>query len=159
MTIDTRAGLTSKTQTILADNVVQDITPEDIRNVTTDIIENCHPQMLINSQSDDYTAVLTDANLTYIRMTKATATVFTIPTNASVDFPVGTKLMVAQAGAGQLTITPDTGVTLITPLDRNGLLRGQGCSVVLVKVATDTWEVLAGSNDLQNPNGETLLMD
>lgn len=87
-----------------------------------------------------YTAVLGDAN-TYIRFTNAAAVVFTIPPNASVAFPLDTVISVEQAGAGAVTLTPGSGVTLNS---RGGLLQtgGQYAVCQLKKIGTNTWTVI-----------------
>lgn len=69
----------------------------------------------------------------------ASAITQTIPTNASVAFPVGTTILVRQTGAGAITITPAGGVTL-----RNGLLTAKTAgqykgSIALHKIGTDEW--------------------
>ena len=92
----------------------------------------------VNAQTGTtYTAVLTDDHK-IITMSNAAANTLTVPTNASVAFPVGAKLSIWMAGAGVTTITGDTGVTI------NGVSAGSGdlaqygaCSIV--KIATDTW--------------------
>jgi hypothetical protein len=58
-----------------------------------------------------YTTVLGDANIC-VTMSNASSNVLTIPTNASVAFPVGTTLTVEQLGAGITSIAPASGVTL-----------------------------------------------
>lgn len=92
----------------------------------------------VNSQSGTtYTSVIGDAN-NYIRFTSASAVTFTIPANASVAYPVGTSIELEQAGAGTVTIDPDSGVTINS---RGGLLdtAGQYAIAGLKKVATNTW--------------------
>lgn len=74
----------------------------------------------------------------------ASATTLTVPTNASVAFPVGTVIEFYQYGAGQVTVAASGGVTIRTP--ETLLLRKQYSSASLRKVATDEW-ILAG--DLQ----------
>lgn len=95
----------------------------------------------VSGQAASYTAVIGDAN-DYIRMNVAGANTFTVPANASVAFPVGTRLYVEQRGAGVTTITPDSGVTIRC---RGGIYTtaGQYAVVALIKVDTDTW-VLSG---------------
>lgn len=87
-----------------------------------------------------YTAVLGDA-YGYIQFTNAAAVAFTIPPNSSVAFAVGTVITVEQNGAGTITLTPDTGVTLNS---RAALLdtAGQYAVAQLKKVATNTWTVI-----------------
>lgn len=91
----------------------------------------------VNDQTDSYTAVLGDAD-DYIRIAKATAATFTIPANADVAYPVGTRLYVEQAGAGTVTIAGDTGVTVNS---RGAVFdtAGQSAVAVALKVAADQW--------------------
>ncbi len=87
-----------------------------------------------------YTAVLGDAN-TYIRFNNASSIAFTIPPNGSVAFPIDTVITVEQVGAGVVTLTPGSGVTLNS---RGSLLQtaGQYAVCQLKKVATNTWTVI-----------------
>jgi hypothetical protein len=97
------------------------------------------PYAGINTQSDDYTLVLGDlGKLVY--MTKGTATTLTVPTNASVAFPVGqTRIMVAQGGAGQVTI----GGASVTFRSSPGLkIAAQYGAAELFKIGTDEWLVV-----------------
>ena len=93
-----------------------------------------------NAQTDSYTLVLSDAGK-IVEIGKATAATLTVPTNAFVAFPIGTKIDILQTGAGQVTVG-GAGVTInATP----GLkLSAQWAAATLVKRATDTW-VLIGS--------------
>ena len=91
-----------------------------------------------SAQTASYTLVLADASKV-VEVSNAGATTLTIPTNASVAFPVGTQILVAQTGAGQVTIAGAAGVTVNgTP----GLkLRTQWSVATLVKRAENTWLV------------------
>ena len=93
----------------------------------------------INSQTASYALVLADA-FAYVRMNVASANTVTVPLNASVAFPIGTNITVRQAGAGQTTIVATGGVTINTPSSL--ALRVQNSSVQLLKVATDTWDLM-----------------
>lgn len=77
----------------------------------------------------------------WLRFTSASAVALTIPTNASVAFPIGTTLNGIQAGAGQITIG-GAGVTINKPSDYNAKTRRQYAPWCLVKVATDTWDLI-----------------
>lgn len=92
----------------------------------------------INNQAGDYTATITDFNTnTITRMTSASANNYTIPLNATVPFPIGTQLLVAQIGAGQTTIVATSGVTI----NATGLkISATKNAVTLIKVATDEWD-------------------
>lgn len=86
------------------------------------------------------TPVLTDAN-TLIRTTSASAVTFTVPTNASVAFDIGTAISVFQSGAGDVTFSPSGGVT-INSSGGFTKLNGQYASAVLLKVDTDVWDLV-----------------
>ena len=76
-----------------------------------------------------------------IEMNNVAANTLTVPTNASVAFPVGTQITVIQTGAGQTTITPVSGTVTINATP--GLkLRTQWSSCVLIKRATNTWVLM-----------------
>jgi len=122
--------------------IVQD--GANVRTTTQDIADlggGGGGALTVTGQTASYTAVLADAN-GYVRMNVAGANTFTVPANASVAFPTGTRLYVEQRGAGTTTITPDTGVTI---LSRGSVFDtgGQYAVAVLVKVDTDIW-VLSG---------------
>lgn len=92
----------------------------------------------INTQTASYTAVLTDAGKT-ITMSNVAANTVTIPANASVAFPTGTRINILNLGAGACTPTAGVGVTIsgtITALAING-------SASVVKTGTNTWSYIA----------------
>ncbi len=99
------------------------------------------PTPRINAQAGNYTAVLADVNSVTIDMTSASANTFTIPTNASVAFPVGSSLTVFRSGAGVTTIQATTGVILNGTSGGSRLIEGQYQGVLLQKKATDTWYI------------------
>lgn len=85
-----------------------------------------------------YTLVLGDASK-LVSMSNASANTLTIPTNASVAFPVGTTIVVMMKGAGTTTITGATGVTVNGVSAGSGDISAQWGMVSLFKSATDTW--------------------
>jgi hypothetical protein len=93
-----------------------------------------------------YTFALTDANNELITASNASAQTYSIPTNASVAFPIGAQINIIQIGAGQVTINAVTSGT--TTVLSNGAtaaapkLRVQYSSATCIKVATDTWYVI-----------------
>lgn len=95
------------------------------------------PQTL-NTQTDDYTLVLTDAGK-IVEMNCGDADTLTVPPNGDVAFPVGTRIDVVQYGAGAITLTPGSGVTIrvnaLLTLVTNGTY--SGCT--LYKRATNEW--------------------
>jgi hypothetical protein len=99
------------------------------------------------AQTADYTPVLNEQYQALILMNKATAVNFTIPTNASVAYPVGTALTVLNIGAGVLTIKAVTSGT--TTVNSAGAVAAQPTlaqykTAVCIKTATDTWYVVGG---------------
>lgn len=109
--------------------------------VTNSLADKSDKLITTNEQTGtSYTLVLSDS-AKLIELNNAAAITLTVPTNASVAFPVGTKIDLLQTGAGQVTVG-GAGVTInATP----GLkLSGQWSSASLVKRATDTW-VLIGN--------------
>jgi hypothetical protein len=82
-----------------------------------------------------YTLALGDA-LRDLEFSNSSAITVTIPANSTVAFPVGTIIPITQTGAGQVSVTGDTGVTL------NGTgtsLASQWSGGVLKKRDTDLW--------------------
>lgn len=99
----------------------------------------------INAQTGTtYTAVLADQYQVLVTMSNASANTFYIPTDASVAFPVGTAITVAQEGAGVTTITATTPAT--TTIQSAGATAGSPAlarykSAVCVKLAANSWRV------------------
>ena len=91
-----------------------------------------------NAQSASYTLALSDAT-NMVEATSSSATTVTIPTNASVAFPIGSAIDIFQRGTGQVTIAGASGVTVLyTP----GLkLRAQYSAATAIKRDTNTWIV------------------
>jgi hypothetical protein len=76
-----------------------------------------------------------------IRCTKGTAMSVIIPTNAAAAYSIGQRVDIMQYGAGQVTVSGDTGVTLrSTPTNK---LRATYSTASIIKIGTDEW-VLAG---------------
>lgn len=112
------------------DNIELNVDPADIAAGTDN-----------NQTGTTYTLVLTDADNKTVWMNNASANTVTIPTNASVAFPVGAKIMVIQEGAGATTVTGDTGVTVNGTSGGSKAVSAQYSGLLLSKRATDTWIV------------------
>jgi hypothetical protein len=82
-----------------------------------------------------YTLVLTDV-AKVISLTNAAAITLTVPTNASVAFPVGTQILLYQGGAGQVTISSSA---TIRSQGTKLKIYGQYGVAGLLKVGTDEW--------------------
>ena len=101
----------------------------------------------INTQTGTtYTPVLSD-NGKLVTLNNASAIAVTIPTNASVAYPVGAQINFAWiTGAGQPTISAVTaGTTTILSTGATSTapkIRAVNASATCVKISTDTWLVL-----------------
>jgi len=94
-----------------------------------------------------YSPVLLDANR-YIRFTNATSCLVTIPLNADVEFPTGTELHGRQAGAGQVSVEGDVGVTINASRPDYGTeTPWQGANFTLKKVDTNTWDFIGPGSE------------
>ena len=82
---------------------------------------------------------MTDNNK-LVELENASAITVTIPTNASIAFPIGTTINILQTGAGQVTVTGPSGGTFnFTPGNK---LRATWSSASLIKRALDTWVMI-----------------
>ena len=90
-----------------------------------------------------YTFVLADADNKLVTASNASAQTYSIPTNASVAFPIGTQLNLIQIGAGQVTVsaaTPGTTTVVSTgATSASPKCRAQYSAITLVKRDTDSW--------------------
>lgn len=80
---------------------------------------------------------LADSNC-IVPVNNSAAITITVPTDATLAFPIGTNIVVYQKGAGQVTITGAAGVTLLSNASKVKLT-GQYSSVALFKLSTNTW--------------------
>ena len=96
----------------------------------------------INNQTGTtYTLVASDAGQR-VDMSNASSNTLTIPSNASLPFPVGTVINVRQGGSGATTIAIATD-TLVKPATRSFTISAQYEQAVLTKTGTTTWECMA----------------
>ena len=93
----------------------------------------------------DYTAVSADQYQVLQLMNKATAVAFKIPTDASVNFAVGTAITVLNIGVGTVTIsavTPGTTTVLSAGATAGSPTLLQYKTAVCIKTAANTWYVV-----------------
>jgi hypothetical protein len=97
-----------------------------------------------DAETASYTAVLANSSQV-VTMDNASANTFSIPTNASVAFPIGTQINVLQIGAGQTTIQAVTsGTTTIQSTGASAAapkLRARYSAATCLKAGTDLWYV------------------
>jgi hypothetical protein len=95
---------------------------------------------VVTSTSTNYTLGFANAG-NIIEMNNAGANTVTVPSSATVNFPVGAKVTVVQAGAGATSPSTASGATI----HGVGALAGQWKSAVLYKRAADEWVQLSGA--------------
>ena len=93
-----------------------------------------------NTQTSSYTLVLSDASK-IIEMNVGSANTVTIPTNASVAFPIGTEITVLQYGGGVTSIAVAGGVSIISK-DNANIIANRYTGVTLIKRATNEWYII-----------------
>lgn len=100
----------------------------------------------IQNLSANYTITIADAN-SFLVCNSAAAFSITIPTDASVNFPVGTEIDITQDGAGLITINAASGcnvrrigATAIT----GHILLGRYAIAMLKKIAANEWRLYGG---------------
>ena len=92
---------------------------------------------VLNAQTGtSYTLALTDV-AKVVTLTNAAAITLTVPTNATVAFPIGTTLLLVQLGAGQVSLSY-AGVTMRSQSSKYKM-NGQYSVCGLMKLDTDTW--------------------
>jgi hypothetical protein len=93
--------------------------------------------VITNRQATSFTLALTDRGK-LVETNVGAANTITVPPNSSITFPIGTKIDIAQYGAGQTTIVPGIGVTVRSA---GGALKlsAQYSGATIVKIGTDEW--------------------
>jgi hypothetical protein len=120
--------------------------PAATGDILTAAMYNGLVSFTLNDQTGtSYTPVLTDQYQVLITRSNASASTLTIPTNASVAFPVGTCITVLNKGAGTVTISAVTSGTT-TILSAGAVAASptlaQYKTAACIKTATDTWYVV-----------------
>lgn len=110
-----------------------------LETATKQYVDSAVAPAAFNTQTGTtYTLVLTDQD-NGVQVTNAAAITVTVPTNASVAFPLYCRIPVRQGGAGVVTLAGASGVTLQTPNGAATAALGDGR--VLEHVAANTWAV------------------
>jgi hypothetical protein len=120
---------------------------QDIRALG-DAIDAEFAGMSVNAQTGlTYTAVKADGLNQIVTMDNAAANIFSIPTDATYNFPIGTTLVVYQKGAGITTIqavTSGTTTVLSAGLVAAAPVLARYKSAAAIKLAANSWIVVGG---------------
>ena len=95
----------------------------------------------INTQTGtSYTLVIAD-DTSLVTLANASAIALTIPLNSSVAFPIGACVDIVQFGAGQVTVSGASGVTVVSTGGTSATpkTRVQNSAITLRKLGTDSW--------------------
>ena len=97
----------------------------------------------INNQTGTtYTFALSDGSSfggnPLVTANNASTQTYTVPPNSSVAFPVGTQMDLIQLGAGKVTFSPGSGVT-INSLGGLFSTNGQYVGVTITQIAANSW--------------------
>jgi hypothetical protein len=111
----------------------------DAIEVVGSSIASVNRLVTVSLLSNGFTLGLADAG-GYKRILSANTTTVTVPTNAVVPFPIGTQVSIVQAGAGQVTVAPASGVVVNSP--ETTKLRKRFSGATLTKVAVDEWDMI-----------------
>jgi hypothetical protein len=149
LTSNTLSGTTAEFNAALSDGDFTTLSGSETltnKTLTSPTINDPKLNLTLNAQTGTtYTFVLSD-NGKLVTASNASAQTYSIPTNASVAFPVGAQINIIQIGAGQVTINAVTsGTTTVASTGATAAapkLRAQYSSATLIKAATDLWYVV-----------------
>lgn len=122
-----------------------ELSPSDIGAVELDSNGYAKPSQTssrIIEATANKSLVLTDSGCLIIVSSSSDLTV-TVPTNASVAFPVGTEIEIVRGGTGNVALSGATGVT-INSVNSIKTISDQYASCGLKKIDTNVW-LLTGS--------------
>lgn len=114
--------------------------------LTTPTLNDPKINLAIDAQTGTAYTVILDDNGQLVTMNNASANTLSIPTDANVNFPVGTQITVLQLGAGQTTINAVTpGTTTINSTGATSAqpkLRTRYSSATCIKLSANNWVVV-----------------
>jgi len=116
------------------------------KTLTSPIVNDPKLNLSVNDQTGTtYTFALTD-NGKFITASNSSAQTYSIPTNASVAFPVGSQVHIIQINSGQVTVqAADSGTTTVLSTGATAAapkIKAQYGAISCIKTATDTWYVI-----------------
>jgi hypothetical protein len=98
------------------------------------------PVLEIYQKSANYTATITDAGA-LVEFNSSSPLSFLIPTDATLNFDIGTQISVLQTGSGQLTVSAADPLTTTINGTPGTKLRTQWSSATLIKRGVNLWVI------------------
>ena len=142
--LSTAQTLTNKTIDASTNTLTGVATLTDTQTLTNKTLTSPLINLGINAQTGTtYTTVLAD-NGKLTTLTNASAIAVTIPPNSSVAYPVGAQINMAQLGAGQVTVSGGSGVTIVSTGATASApkARAQYSTLTAVQTSTDNWLIM-----------------
>lgn len=131
--VDGNGNVTSNNLLIKTNNL-SDLTNPSTARTNLGVASNL---ITTNRQSSSYSLSLSDQDK-LVELNNVSSINLTIPLNSSVAFPIGSQILIAQYGEGQITIVPESTV-LIRSNGGKLKLAGQYALATLIKIANDEW--------------------
>ena len=140
-------GAITTSGTIAIDSTVATLTgTQTLTNKTATGLVYTQTLLTPSFTTNAYTLVLGDQGDILLASNGSTAGTISIPTNASVAFPIGTQITIIQTGSGQLTIqAASSGTTTVASTGATSTapkLRAINSSATCIKANTDLWYVV-----------------
>jgi hypothetical protein len=136
---DLQTSLDAKQATLVSGTNIKTINSASVLG-SGDLVVSADPSPVITESTTARILALTDASA-YIRHTNASASTVTVPPQTDVVWVADTEIYIRRAAAGNLTLTPGSGVTLNAP-SGGTLVLTDGMSVGLKRVAENVWDVV-----------------
>jgi hypothetical protein len=142
--LSTAQTLTNKTIDAANNTLTGVATLTGSQTLTNKVLTSPQINLGINAQTGtSYTTVLAD-NGKLVTLSNASAIAVTIPPNSSVAYPVGAQINMAQLGAGQVTVSGGSGVTVVSTgaTATSPKARAQYSTLTAVQTSTDNWLIM-----------------
>lgn len=136
---DALAAIAGKQDTLVSGTNIKTVNGSGVLGAGN-LVVSAAPAPVITESTTARTLALTDAGA-YLRHTNASDSTVTIPPQSSVAWAADTEIHIRRAAAGNLTLTPGSGVTLNAP-SGGALVMTNAMSVTLKRVGTDVWDVI-----------------